>query len=502
MRVNDVQLGAPQVLYKDTKANIQSMTVESGAFAYATDTSQMGYYDGSTWHWYSMPTSGTGIVGSGTANTIPKFTGANAIGNSVISENSGNVGIGTTSPLNNLQIKGTDVGTETTPDWQIRVSKNFSSSNGLGAGPGILFSHIATAEWMSILDSSNMKRAGISAPAEDTSYSRTVGLGFWTSSFDSTMSEKVRITGGGNVGIGTTSPQTKLHVNGNSAQINNTVWGWSQVHGAPASTTYYKIATLPTSNAGTYDHIVINGVFDGDWSSFNKAQFNILFGNRNGFTYKYDLYGSIVTTARIVAYQESDGSISIYTCHNAIYYTTISYNIQEAIGATVYSNPTATTSTPTGTLVFDSSSSTYGTRLLIDNNGNVGIKTTGPSARLAINGGVNVGADADPGDDNLYIVNNCSALSFTDRTKGYDGDALSEIKRIKNKNEKGEIDHDTLPEFVKKEIKLTRVKEENDEKTKEVIIEQGRDIGAMVTMLTVAMQQIADRLEKLEEKIK
>ena len=91
-------------------------------------------------------------------------------------------------------------------------------------------------------------------------------------------------------------------------------------------------------------------------------------------------------------------------------------------------------------------------------------------------------------------------MSFTDRTKGYDGDALLEIRKIKSKD--GEIDHDTLPEFVKKEIKLTRVKEENDEKTKEVIIEQGRDIGAMVTMLTVAMQQIADRLEKLEEKIK
>jgi hypothetical protein len=98
MRVGDKQLGAPQVLYKDTKANIQSMTVESGAFAYATNTSEIGYYDGSTWHWYSMPTSGTGIVGSGTSNTIPKFTGANAIGNSVISESNGNVGIGTTTP--------------------------------------------------------------------------------------------------------------------------------------------------------------------------------------------------------------------------------------------------------------------------------------------------------------------------------------------------------------------------------------------------------------------
>jgi len=103
MRVGDKQLGAPQVLYKDTKANIQSMTVESGAFAYATDTSEMGYYDGSTWHWYSMPTSGTGIVGSGTANTIPKFTGVNAIGDSVIKESGNKVGINT-SPSATLDI--------------------------------------------------------------------------------------------------------------------------------------------------------------------------------------------------------------------------------------------------------------------------------------------------------------------------------------------------------------------------------------------------------------
>jgi hypothetical protein len=134
------------------------------------------------------------------------------------------------------------------------------------------------------------------------------------------------------------------------------------------------------------------------------------------------------------------------------------------------------------------------------NTGNVGIGTTSPEAKLAIIGGVNVGGTANPGYGNLYVVNNCSADSFTDRTEGYDGDALSEIKRIKNKD--GELDHDTLPEFVKKEIKLTSVKEEGGREVKEVIVTQGRDIGAMVTMLTVAIQQLLDRLEKLEAKIK
>jgi len=139
-------------------------------------------------------------------------------------------------------------------------------------------------------------------------------------------------------------------------------------------------------------------------------------------------------------------------------------------------------------------------KFVVKQSGNVGIGTTSPEAKLAIIGGVNIGGTTDPGYGNLYVENNCSADSFTDRTKGYNGDALSEIKRIKNKD--GEIDHDTLPEFVKKEIKLTSVEEESGREIKEVTVTQGRDIGAVVTMLTVAIQQIADRLEKLEAKIK
>jgi hypothetical protein len=46
-----------------------------------------------------------GITGSGTTNYIPKFTGAQTIGNSVIYDN-GNVGIGTTSPTQKLEVAG------------------------------------------------------------------------------------------------------------------------------------------------------------------------------------------------------------------------------------------------------------------------------------------------------------------------------------------------------------------------------------------------------------
>jgi len=87
-----------------------------------------------------------------------------------------------------------------------------------------------------------------------------------------------------------------------------------------------------------------------------------------------------------------------------------------------------------------------------------------------------------------YVYGNMSALSITDRTPFYSGDAISEIMKIKGKN--GEIDHTTLPKFVQKKIKKEGTKEEQNE----------RDIGAMLSMLTVAVQQLTTRIESLERK--
>jgi hypothetical protein len=45
-----------------------------------------------------------GVSGSGTTNYIPKFTGANSLGNSVIYDASGSIGIGTTTPQTILEV--------------------------------------------------------------------------------------------------------------------------------------------------------------------------------------------------------------------------------------------------------------------------------------------------------------------------------------------------------------------------------------------------------------
>lgn len=93
--------------------------------------------------------------------------------------------------------------------------------------------------------------------------------------------------------------------------------------------------------------------------------------------------------------------------------------------------------------------------------------------------------------NNAYFGGNVSAASFTDRTPMYNDDALEAIKRIKGeKGNRGLIDHSTLPAFARVRVKATRKSKEYD----------GRDIGAMVSVLTVGIKQLVERVEELESK--
>jgi hypothetical protein len=81
----------------------------------------------------------------------------------------------------------------------------------------------------------------------------------------------------------------------------------------------------------------------------------------------------------------------------------------------------------------------------------------------------------------VWIKDNCSALSYTDRTPFYKGDALAEIRAIKSRGDK--INHKTLPKFVSAP---------NGE----------RNLGNMVSLLTVAVQQLDAKITTLEKERK
>ncbi len=140
-------------------------------------------------------------------------------------------------------------------------------------------------------------------------------------------------------------------------QVAGSTYGFSKLITADlGATSYWKIATLPSSNLGTYDQINIDAMLGG-WASTGKTRYEIMLGNRDAFAYKYTKFGDGLTQARIQSYVEADGSVSVYL-YSENTFTTLSYNITlstagVANGATIYKNPTASTTAPTGTKVFD-----------------------------------------------------------------------------------------------------------------------------------------------------
>jgi len=193
------------------------------------------------------------ISGSGTDNYIPRFNGTNALENSIIYDNGTNVGIGTSSPGGKLSVNGT---------LQVTGSVAPSSGTGLelffdGTGAGTLaFSRgvgyipnymdgsqlqffTGSNERMRINSSGNVGIGTInpevkldiygtgttqhriqSSSGGDIRFSvDSVGrLGTYSNSdflLLSNGTERMRINSSGNVGIGTTSPSTKLEVVGN-----------------------------------------------------------------------------------------------------------------------------------------------------------------------------------------------------------------------------------------------------------------------------------------------
>jgi hypothetical protein len=119
-----------------------------------------------------------------------------------------------------------------------------------------------------------------------------------------------------------------------------------------------------------------------------------------------------------------------------------------------------------------------------------------------INGTLGVGG-ASTFIGNGYFVGNCSALTFTDRSEWpEEKDPLTAVAAIKGKN--GKLDHESLPEFTRRQIKRTvPITDENGEPTGETkeIVEEGRDLGAMVSMLTVAVQQLKEANEDLQKQV-
>jgi hypothetical protein len=190
----------------------------------------------------------------------------------------------------------------------------------------------------------------------------------------------VVITSSGSVGIGTTSPQATLDVGGslhvaNPSMVSGLMLNNSFVQGSGPTAYYYKIATLAPDNSTAYGHLHLLVTTNPDWYAPANNYMDVVFANRAGFVYQYTLRGAQVSNAaKLVAYKNGDSSIDIYLTFGANSYTTASYTVVENIQQTVYASPANVGATPSGTLVFDSSSSSYPPSTYADFSGNLTVQ--------------------------------------------------------------------------------------------------------------------------------
>lgn len=137
-------------------------------------------------------TISTGISGSGTTNYLAKFTGSTSVGNSLVYDNGTNVGIGTTSPV---------------------AISNYTTLDVRGTNGSLLYMGLAGAT------------AGLRLIGEGTDgYIDNLTTGGSLLFRTNNATERMRITSGGNVGIGTSSPSAKLDIQGNTSTTGTTIY--------------------------------------------------------------------------------------------------------------------------------------------------------------------------------------------------------------------------------------------------------------------------------------
>jgi len=181
----------------------------------------------------SWATTSSNIIG-GTSNYIPLWSTNTSLGNSVLYQNSSNIGIGTTSPGYKLDVVGA---VRSTIDNSFSFASNRSAIT-VWSGLGFLTNNVN--KWF----------LGLRETSDDNLR--------WYNFTNS--SERMVLTETGNLGIGTTSPVTKLQVNGNisGSSFTGSVFGTSSWT-TNASTASYIVNSVSSSYALTASYALNAG---------------------------------------------------------------------------------------------------------------------------------------------------------------------------------------------------------------------------------------------------
>ena len=191
------------------KLNIAGVTADTSAFMISrvedATIPLFNIFQDSSWQ-SGGEGQGDGIAHINTNNrnlAITTSSGASSLAGGIFIRETGNVGIGTTTPSAKLEIEKNSYGSLTAGQGHI-VLDTLGAAREKDEGPFINFRVPTTSS-----TSEDMANIG-AVCSDDTPSSRKADLVFWTR--NNTFSEKMRITSGGNVGIGTTNPGKQLTI--------------------------------------------------------------------------------------------------------------------------------------------------------------------------------------------------------------------------------------------------------------------------------------------------
>ena len=366
-------------------------------------------YDGTLWvnktiaEWLGY----TPANASGTVNYVSKFTGTTTLGNSQIFDNGTNVGIGTTTPGYRLQVEASNFAVFSAKSTGASTGNRSLFINDLDKGIELLTygSTYASGSLFGV-------GAGGSSLSSNTTSAFAVGTTTATPLYLGTNgTEKMRVTSVGDIGIGTTSPISKLQTSGIVSV------------GSGASANSIGVMQLITGGASPISNKITYGTDGTGWKfAIGKNQAGTV---TDQFVIQDNGNVGIGTTSPSTKLDVTDTSAG-----NIVNNITVQ-NASNTAGteAGVFFAPTIATGNIRGariTGIQEDGNNTIGLKfytgsgapptekMRITSGGNVGIGTTNPSALLDVAGdalinGVTVGRG--PGNDDTNTVVGNSAFS-------------------------------------------------------------------------------------------
>ncbi|MDE2001260.1 MAG: DUF5011 domain-containing protein [Patescibacteria group bacterium] len=346
------------------------------------------------------------VSGLASFNGNASTTQLTSTGSAYLATSAGNVGIGTASPTQKLEVVGAD--DNATGTLYVRSSNAMAQDAGgsLALG-GNYTSGGAAASWGLIKGG---KENGIDGNANGY-------LSFLTRISGQAPDEKVRITSAGNVGIGTTSPSQTLAVQGNALFSGNLTAANVTATGTLTTTGLFTFTnasgTQLTTTGSTYLATTGGSVSVGSTAASDVDSGGLetnLTGNANrvGLVVK----GDSTTDTILGIYNTSSGGknwqlrsagqtgsatyipaggLGFFDGTNLPLFFNGADSLLAANGGNVgigSTTPTAllAVNAPAGQASFTIGSSTA-TSLIVDKNGNVGIGTASPGVKVQVQGG-------------------------------------------------------------------------------------------------------------------